>query len=129
MPTSVVEQLFAAAHERQQRQVTRTLDFTREFALAAGTVAGLTARLDFAGLGHIAAQGVDVLIIEALPFRAVHRITPTSSPSAAIITAFTLVAVPIITVPAIPAKPTTIFSVHVGYPLFSSACALQRAHG
>jgi len=52
--------------------VARALDLTGELALAARAVAGLAARLDLAGFGDVAAQGVNVLVVKAAAFGAVN---------------------------------------------------------
>jgi len=74
--------------------MTRTLDFTRQFALAAGAVAGLTARLDLAGFADEAAQHVYIFVVEALAFGAVGCAASTSGAATApkAITAFAIVA-------------------------------------
>jgi hypothetical protein len=57
--------------KRQQRQMTRTLDFTRQLTLATGAVPRLAARLDLAHLGDIALEGVYVLIVKAFALWAI----------------------------------------------------------
>ncbi len=92
--------------------MTRTLDLTRQFTLAARAVAGLTTRLDLAGFVDVTLERIDILVIEALALRAVLRLaiaaarewrrttttaaatfaatfTATFTASAAIITSFT----------------------------------------
>jgi hypothetical protein len=74
MPVIPVEKwrgLVVKFHERQQTQVTGTLDFARQFALAAGAVPGLATGLDLACFADEAIQSVDILIIKAATFGAV----------------------------------------------------------
>jgi hypothetical protein len=111
----MVEQLFATADKRQQRQMPGALDFTRQFTLAARAVARLTARLDFARFSHIAAQGINIFIVEALAFRAVSCLTTTPPTTTAIIAAIALITITIVTVTAIPPETTTIFSIHCSF--------------
>jgi hypothetical protein len=80
--------------------MTGTLDFTGQLTLATGTVTGLTARLDATRLGDITLEGVYVLIVEALAFRAIGATTAacaTASTAARIITVVTAAAVAAIT--------------------------------
>ena len=55
----------------QQRQMTRALDFTRQFSLAARAIAGLTPRLDLAALADITGEHIEIFVIEASAFRAI----------------------------------------------------------
>ena len=55
--------------------MTGALDLAGEMALAAGAVAGLAARANLAGFGDVAAQCVNIFIVEAFAFGAELDIT------------------------------------------------------
>jgi hypothetical protein len=106
MPVIPIEKwrgLIVKFHKRQQAQVTSTLDFTCQFALAASAVPGLTTGLDLARLANEAIQSVDVFVIKAATFRAVvaagAATATTTAHSAFIITVttFAIRAIPAIT--------------------------------
>jgi hypothetical protein len=118
--------LIVCIDEGQQRQVTRTLNFACQFALAARTVACLTAWTNFARFADEFLQGVDVFIIEAASFRAVigTRTSATSPPPAliaviavtviaAIITASTATEIPAATSSATTSGTVVSVEIHV----------------
>ena len=58
-----------------------TLDFTRQFALAARAIAGLTPWLDLAALIDIAREHVQIFVVEASSFRAIGGFPSTAPPA------------------------------------------------
>jgi len=69
-------------YEWQQCQMTRTLDFPREFALAAGAVSSLAARLDLSSFANVAAKRFNILVVETLTGRAVTSVAePSPTPT------------------------------------------------
>lgn len=56
-------------------------DFAGESALAARTIAGLTARFNFAAFADVTREGVQVFVIKASAFGAVSAFTALAPPS------------------------------------------------
>src|SRR5215207_760646 len=97
--------------------MTRALDLTREFALAARAVSCLAARLDFTRLGDVAPEGVNILVVKALAFGAV-SLTATPAPAKITVSAFA----PVTVIAASAATPAVI-SVSTAIPAISPVCA------
>jgi len=105
--------------ERQQREMARALNFTRQFTLAAGAVPRLAARLDLAGFGNIPLQRFDVLIVEAAPLRAVRPLTVAPAETTRAATTTTVIAVAAIT----PVTAASRLVVYFNIVIFVHTCA------